>query len=80
MTFNTWIDTFAAEKNLDLERLIDVQGPSGTNIMPAGVVIEAIKSAPASEQRQIKTMIVRLDFANAPIEPFFDHLAQALAI
>ncbi|EAU45098.1 hypothetical protein [Salipiger bermudensis] len=80
MTFSTWIDTFAAEKGLDLERLIEVEGPSGTNFMPAEIVIEAMKSAPASEQRQLRATIVRLDFAAAPIEPFLDHLAQALAI
>lgn len=80
MTFANWLDTFTAEKGIDLERIIEVEGPSGTNFMPAAIVIEAMKAAPAREQRQLKHKIVGLDFIAAPIEPFLDHLAQALAI
>lgn len=79
MTFSKWLDTLIQEKQIDVDRVLTVQGPSGPNFMPIACVIEAIKGAPASERAAIKTMIVRLDFANAPIVPYLQHLAQAIA-
>jgi hypothetical protein len=52
--FNNWIDTLVEEKNVDLEECFEVEGPSGTNTIPYGVIIEHIKIAPTSEQRKIK--------------------------
>lgn len=80
MTFNQWIDTFVSEKGIDLDHVLEAEGPSGVNFMPVQILIDAIKAAPASEQVQIRTVIVKLDFANAPVLPFFAHLAKALAI
>ena len=78
--FTEWFDTFIEEKGIDLEEAFTVEGESGTNFMTVGMVVEAIKSAPIAEQQAIKSMIVRLDFANQPIVPYFKHLAQAIAI
>lgn len=50
------------------------------NIMPLATVIDAMKQAPGDEQEAIRSRIVHLDFANAPILPFFEHLAGAIAI
>jgi hypothetical protein len=80
MTFDTWIDTFISEKGLDLEHTFEVPGPSGVNIMPLAVVVDAMKQAPEGEQTAIRDKVVVLDFHNAPILPFFEHLAGALAI
>mgnify|MGYP003693749811 CR=1 FL=1 len=56
-------------------------GPeTGTfNAIPLGVVIEHMKIAPATEQDVIKRTIIRLDFTNADVVPFFKHLARAIA-
>lgn len=80
MTFDKWLDTFIEEKGIDPDHIFEVQGDSGFNIMPLAVVLDAMKQAPRQEQEAIKDKIVRLDFANAPILPFFEHLAGALAI
>lgn len=79
MTFTKWLDTFTAEKGLDTEQVFVVPGPSGDNHMPLGCVLEAIKQAPAHEQRWIKDMLVRIDFRNGDVCHYFRHLAQAIA-
>jgi hypothetical protein len=78
--FAEWIDTFVDEKGLDTERLFEVEGPSGLNIIPLGVVVAAMKAAPAGEQEAIKAMLVKLDFINADCNGYFGHLAKALVL
>jgi hypothetical protein len=80
MTFPTWIDTFISEKGLDLDHVLEAEGASGRNFIPLAVLVDAIKAAPDQERRAIKHKIVKLDFINAPVMPFFTHLAQAIAI
>ena len=79
MRFSTWLDTLVTEKGLDTEHLITVEGPSGENIIPLGCVLDAIKATSKREQEGIRTMLVKLDFRNAPILPYFEHLAKAIA-
>ena len=79
MTFETWIDTFIAEKGLDTERTFEVEGASGLNIIPLGCVIEAIKQTTGAERASIKATIVKIDFMNGNVCHFFNHLAKALA-
>ena len=78
--FQKWFDTFIDEKGLDRDEIIEVEGESGLNMMPLQVLIDAINSAPKHEQAGIKTMIVRIDFANGDVMHYFNHLAKALAI
>jgi hypothetical protein len=78
--FERWLDTFIEEKGIDPDDNLEVEGPSGLNIMPIGVLLDAIKAAPAHEQEEIKAMIVQLDFVNARILPYFKHLAKAVAL
>jgi len=78
--FSRWIDTFVSEKGLDRAQLFEVEGASGLNLIPLGVVVDRIKQAPAIEQAAIKSQIVRLDFANADVRGYFQHLAKALAL
>jgi hypothetical protein len=80
MTFKTWLDTFVAEKGLDLEHTFEVPGASGPNFIPLAIVVDAMKGAPAREQAAIKAAVVKIDFMNGKVLPFFAHLAQALAI
>ena len=70
MTFTKWFTTFVAEKNINVDRMIEVDGPSGLNMIPVAVLIEAINAAPANEQAAIKTMLVKIDFANAPVATY----------
>lgn len=78
--FNKWLDPFISEKGYDLETLFEVEGASGTNYIPLGCVIEAVKATSKQEQNAIKTMIVKLDFINADCLKYFRHLAQAIAM
>ena len=80
MNFTNWINTFIAEKGIDLEQRFEVEGPSGANSFEYGMIVDAIKQAPTHEQAAIKTTIVKIDFANGDVRHFFRHLAQALAV
>lgn len=75
-----WIDRFVSEKELDTEHTFEVEGTSGPNFIPLAVVVEHIKIATAQEQKQIKDVLVKIDFANGNVMHFFNHLAQAIAI
>lgn len=79
MTFTNWLDTFVAEKGLDLEHEFLHEGAGGLNIIPLGVVVEAIKQTVGREQAAIKATIVKIDFKNGDVCHFFNHLAKALA-
>ena len=71
--------TFLQEKGISLDTQIEVQGASGTNFLNVEVVVEHIEIAPKREQEAIKTMLIKIDFHNAPVVPYFKHLAQAIA-
>ena len=75
MSFNNWLDTFISEKGIDLEEYFEVQG----HMIPYGVVIEHIKITTEQEQKQIRDIIVKIDFRNGDIRDFFRHLGLALA-
>lgn len=80
MTFAKWLDTFLEEKGIDLEQGFEVEGPSGVNYMTVETVVIAMKSANANEQNGIKTVFVRIDFANGDVLDFIKHLGKAIAI
>jgi len=77
-----WIDTFAEEKGYGRDELLEVEGPTGAvNLMPLGVVIDAIKTTTKAEQDVIRVMIAQLDFGNpAAPKDYLKHLAGALAL
>jgi len=77
--FNAWLDTFITEKGVDLEATFQFDNNNGFNIMPYGVVVEAIKSATRIERAQIKSTIVKIDFANGDVLHFFRFLGRGLA-
>ena len=79
MTFEKWLDTFIAEKGIDLEATFQFDNDNGFNIMPYGVVIEAIKTTTGSERANIKNTIVKIDFANGDVLHFFRFLGRGLA-
>lgn len=77
--FGSWLDTFLSEKGIDTEERFEVEGRSGTNSIPVGCLVEAIKAAPKHEQDGIKAMIVRIDFANGDVRRYLAHLCKAIA-
>lgn len=77
--FTNWIDTFIAEKGIDLEETFEFENENGWNLMPYGVVVEAIKTTTGNERAQIKNTIVKIDFANGDVCHFFRHLGRGLA-
>ena len=80
MTFRKWLDTLIEEKGLDTEQRWEIEGPSGINSIPLGVVIEHCKVTTAQEQAEIKNILVKIDFVNGDVLHFFSHLARALAV
>lgn len=80
MTFKTWINTFLSEKGIDLETILEAEGPSGMNSIPVGCLVDMMIGAPKHEQAGIKTMLVKIDFRNAPVLPYLNHLAKAVAL
>lgn len=80
MAFSKWLDTLIEEKVIDTETLLEIEGASGINIIPLSIVLDAIKSTRKEEKTAIKTMLVKIDFANGDILDYFRHLAKAIAI
>lgn len=79
MSFNEWLDTFLDEKDLDMDQVFVVDGDSGPNHIPIGVLVEHMKLAPIKEKCAIKEMLVKLDYANANIALYLNHLCKAIA-
>lgn len=78
MTFEKWFQTFLEEKNLP-EEVWNLTAPDGTfHIIGTETVIDHIRIAPASEQAQIRDILIKIDFANRDVNHFFKHLAQGL--
>jgi len=81
--FARWLDRLVDEKGIDVEATVDVEGPSGLNVIPIAIVLDTIKSAPKHEQAGIKRMIVKIDFVAPgpkPIVDYLRHLARAIAL
>lgn len=79
-SFTKWIDTFLSEKGIDLGQVLEVEGKSGLNCIPLECLVDTIKTAPAIEQAAIRNTIVKIDFMNGDVIPFFRHLARAIAL
>lgn len=77
--FAAWLDLFIEEKGIDVEHTFEVEGASGTNWIPVGCLIEALKAAPASEQDAVQRKIVQIDFRNGDVLDFFKYPARAIA-
>jgi hypothetical protein len=80
MTFQKWLLTFLEEKGIDLETCFELQGPSGTNFMSYGTVVEAMFQTTKKEQGEIKKVMIQLDYKNQDITGYLKHLAQAIIV
>ena len=67
--FKLWLDTFIDEKDLPMEDTFTVDKNGTLNIMIAH----------KDEQKQLKNMIVKIDFNNGNILDYFKHLGQAIS-
>jgi len=77
MSLSEYFDRFFEEKELPY-RMFEIEHGDTMHFIDTDVVIESIKTAPATEQAQIRDMLVKLDFHNAPIVSFLEHLAGAM--
>ena len=69
-----------SEKGISLDTSIEVNGNSGTNYMTVETVLENILITTKEERKQIKDILVKIDFANGDILHFIKHLSKAIAI
>jgi hypothetical protein len=79
MSFARWISVFLSEKGVELDELLEVEGPSGLNVIPVECLVELMRGAPAHEQRGIKATLVKIDFVNGDVRHYLRHLACAVA-
>ena len=76
MTFNTWLDTFVSEKGIDLNDMFEIETAENTHFIDYAQIVAWAKLAPASEQAEIKTQIVKIDFVNGDVLHFFRYLGE----
>ena len=77
--FKNWIDTFIEEKNLPMEDTFTIDKNGTMNIMSYKTIYEHILIANDDEQKQIKNMIVQIDYMNGNILNFFQHLGKLIS-
>jgi hypothetical protein len=76
MKFSKWLAVFVEEKEIDLSEYV-----TGKDCMlQVGDVLSAMNSTTAEEQRQIKQILVGIDYKNGDVMHFIRHAAQALDI
>ena len=78
MTTKQWLKVFFQEKNLPFAQW-DISASDGmTHFIDNDFVINAIHGASLDEQKQIQSVLRKLDFANADVNDFLKHLARGL--
>ena len=77
----TYLNNLISEKDgISMDTDIEVEGPSGTNFMVLKNVVDMILIAPEYEQKEIRNVLVKIDFHNGDVMHFFNHLAKAIAL
>ncbi len=75
---DNYLNLFFEEKEIKAEAWEFTDKNGMIHFMATEVVIESILNAPDSEKKQITNTLRKLDFHNAPIEPFLKHLGQCM--
>lgn len=76
---NSYLNLFFAEKDIR-SKMFDITDSRGVaHSIPNDVVVEAIAQTSGSERKKIEDTIRQLDFRNADINHFLEHLAKGLA-
>ena len=70
--FQKWFTTFLEEKGVDMAEFM------GHHEVQAGDVCTKIMNTTKEEQKQIKDILVKIDFANGDVNHFFKHLAKSI--
>lgn len=73
----TYFDRFFEEKELPY-RMWEIVKDDTVHFIDSEVVIEAIKNAPAGEQKAIRNTLVAIDFRNGDVMHYLEHLAKIL--
>ena len=73
-----WIETLIEEKQINTGECFKIETAKQHHFMPLQLVVENILSAPHSEQKQIKKMLIKIDFMGGDILDYFKHLARVL--
>jgi hypothetical protein len=81
MKFSSWLDTFLNEKGINGDEILEVEAFEGTiNWIPVSLLTDSMKGACSAEQKQIKTLLVKVDFRNGDVRHCLTHLAKAIAL
>ena len=76
--FNTWIDRFLKEKEIDKYEMFTIERNGTKHIFEIGHVVDTMKITSKQEQNAIKDMLVKIDFLNGDVRDYIKHLANAL--
>ena len=76
MNFNKWIDTFISENEIYIDHEFTVESNNNIHFVSLGCLIEFIKKMPENIKGKIKDKLVYLDFHNADVIDFFNHMAK----
>ncbi|MFZ2241646.1 MAG: hypothetical protein WAV90_19185 [Gordonia amarae] len=79
--FDSWIEAFVDEHDLDTEHRFDVTGQQwGSNSIPLASVIAKAKACGADEQAEIKRILGEIECHGGDPMHFFEHLAASMAL
>ena len=70
-----WLNTLIEEKGLNTEHIFEVEHRGETHFIEFNHLIEVINKSSAAEKKQIKNILVMIDFKNGDIMHFLTHLA-----
>ena len=73
-----WFEGFFEEKELETMTWEIEDNKGNTHIITNEIVVEHIQASPEEEQRKIKDILVKIDFANGDVNHFLNHLAKAI--
>lgn len=76
--FNTWIDRFLKEKEIDKYEMFTIERNGTKHIFEIGHIVDTMKITSKQEQNAIKDMLVKIDFLNGDVRDYIKHLANAL--
>lgn len=77
--FNKWLDTFLAEKDINLEATFEFNNDNGWNLMDYATVVEYVKNTTKENQTKVKNTLVKIDFMNGDVLHFLRYLGKGVA-
>lgn len=71
----TYFRNFFDEKEIPFASW-DIEFEGNTHVIDSEFVIELVKGTRGTEAKALVEMLTRIDFANAPVLPYLEHLAN----